>query len=292
MAKRRLGTGGLLLVQEFLRQQTLLASVASRMAQARPDDVHGGRVAARRLRSLLKTFGSLFDARWAGLYRQDLRTFCLTFAAAREADVISELLMAHARYDAALSPADLLQLSVTLEAARCEVRADLRRRLAEPEWRVLVSALAARANAAPKMSTLRAGQGDLLDLVDRACRKAVRALKQRPAESSELHELRLQLKACRHALDVVAGLNPGPAEKFGSRLRAAQQAIGQYRDGAAALHWVAQNEDRVGRRVARRLRKALEGGAPALYLESMKSGDRAMAAYRRWRAAIEPRLKT
>jgi CHAD domain-containing protein len=292
MAKRRLGTGGLMLVQEIHRQQALLASVASRMAEARPDDVHGGRVAARRLRSLLKTFGSLFDARWAGLYRQDLRAFCLTFAATREADVISELLMAHARYDAALSPADLLQLSVALEAARCEVRADLRRRLAEPEWRMLVSALATRATAAPRMRTLHVGQGDLLDLVDRACRKAARLVKQRPAESLELHELRLQLKACRHALDVVAGLSPGPAEKFASRLRAAQLAIGQYRDGAAALLWITQNEGRVGRRVARRLRKALEGVEPALYQESIKSGDRAMAAYRRWRVAIEPRLKT
>jgi hypothetical protein len=75
-------------------------------------------------------------------------------------------------------------------------------------------------------------------------------------------------------------------------LRAAQLAIGQYRDGAAALLWITQNEGRVERRVARRLRKALEGVEPALYQESIKSGDRAMAAYRRWRVAIEPRLAT
>ena len=66
-------------------QQRRIAAGAARLADAAVDDVHDARVAARRLRSLLKTFRPLLDPRRARLYRIDLRSFARGLAGAREA---------------------------------------------------------------------------------------------------------------------------------------------------------------------------------------------------------------
>ncbi len=68
------GEGSLRVAEVVRAQQSQLQAVIGRLEAGAADDVHQGRVAARRLRSILKTFAPLIDERWARMYRMDLRT--------------------------------------------------------------------------------------------------------------------------------------------------------------------------------------------------------------------------
>ena len=111
------------------QQQRIAAAMAS-LGSAGVDDVHGARVAARRLRSMLKTFRPLLDERRAQRYRADLRRFARSLGAAREADVRRALLLGVAE-DAQLTAAECRQLTVLLEDACVASREHLRRHLAD-----------------------------------------------------------------------------------------------------------------------------------------------------------------
>ncbi len=84
--------------------------------------MHRGRVAARRLRSLLKTFRPLLESRRARLYRVDLRSFARGLAGS-------------------IPPADLEQLASLLEDACIAARDALHRHQREPGWASLLAAL-------------------------------------------------------------------------------------------------------------------------------------------------------
>ncbi len=86
-------------IEEAVREQQRLLAAAAALESAGVDDVHRGRVAARRLRSLLKTFRPLLEPRRARLYRVDLRSFARGLAGVREADVRREILMSAATRD-------------------------------------------------------------------------------------------------------------------------------------------------------------------------------------------------
>ena len=97
-------------------QQQILASRTARLKGASIDDVHQVRVAARRLRSLLRTFRPLLDPRRVRLYRADLRTCARALADVRESDVRQQLLLALVQRDAAMPRAGFRRLSGQLEA--------------------------------------------------------------------------------------------------------------------------------------------------------------------------------
>jgi len=101
-------------------QQARIAAATGTLDVAGVEDVHGARVAARRLRSMLKTFRPLLDERRARLYRADLRTFAQSLGAARESDVRRALVLDVARSDAAIVPVDRRRLHVLLEEACSE----------------------------------------------------------------------------------------------------------------------------------------------------------------------------
>jgi CHAD domain-containing protein len=280
-------------LSDVIRQhQGRLAAVAGRVAETRAEDVHQGRVAARRLRSLLKTFGPLLDPRWCRRYRSDLKRFARTLADVREADVTRELLLGLARSDAGMAAMDLRRLSVAMERRRNDARRVLLRHLAEPRWRALTEALAARAGESPHWAREDAGLDEMLKLAERSFGKAMRRIRQHPKDAAALHELRLKLKHCRYALEAVVEVKPRAAARLLRGLRTAQESLGQHRDGTVALLWVTNNDAELGRRVATRLVELLKAREEKLYVESMQGCNGLLPAYSRWRAAIKPLLKT
>ncbi len=266
-------------------QQQRIAAAIVALEAAGVEDVHGARVAARRLRSMLKTFRPLLDARRARLYRADLRTFARSLGTARESDVRRELLLAVARDDAALLAADRQRLAVLLDDACLASREQLRRHLAEPGWAVLCRALE-RDAASDRLLTVRdAGLGDVIQLVARAWRHPVKLLRRKPSSSAELHELRLAFKHCRYALEPVVDVAPKPAARLLRRLRAAQDRIGEHRDTVLAGHWVRENERTLGRRLVARLVADLEAREEVLRRQSAARAERVLEAWRAWRDA-------
>jgi len=269
-------------------QQQLVAAAVPRAAEAGAEDVHHNRVAARRLRSLLKTFRPLLHERRARLYRVDLRSYARAFTPVREADVLSDLLRDLARSDASFESPDLQRLNVALEDGREGARGALRRRLQEPVWRALAAALLSQSREGPPLLVEQAGLADIMKLVLRSWRKSLRLLK-KPAESAAvLHERRLALKHCRYALEAVADVKPQPAARLLRRLRAAQDSLGEHRDTVAALHWVGLHSRTIGRTATARLVVLLQKREQVLRRQAAKRAAAVLPAYERWHAATRP----
>lgn len=275
----------------LVAQQAQLQSVAARLSTAGPEDVHQARVAARRMRSLLKTFGPLFDARWARLYRLDLRSFARALATVREADVIGEVLQRALRSGTELKPAERARLTASLQQSRGDVRDRLQRHVSEPGWRALTAALSARTVQAPHLARTDASLGEVLGLADRTWRRARRRLGRRLEAPVELHELRLALKHCRYALEAVDDVEPRTTARLLRRLRRAQEGIGAHRDTIAAAHWVRSHERTLGRGTVSRVESALIEREARLRHEAAAQSAKIVPACERWRDAIRPLRK-
>jgi CHAD domain-containing protein len=249
------------------------------------EDVHRARVSARRLRSVLKTFGPLFEPRRARLYRVDLRSFARALAGVREADVRRELLAGIADRDDAVPPAARGRLGQLLEDASIGARDALSRHRGEPGWAALCAALGRHAASDALIVDREASLARVMRMVSSAWRKPARLLEAKPESAEELHELRLALKHCRYALEPVADVAPKAAVKLLRRLRAAQDAIGEHRDLLLAEHWLRSKERQLGREISARLVSDLQRREQQLRRRAARRTRKVLEAYVEWRSA-------
>ena len=266
-------------------QQRLLGAAAAAIETAGVEDVHQSRVAARRLRSLLKTFRPLLEPRRARLYRVDLRSFARTLAAVREADVRRDMLVSLARSGESITLVDRRRLGVLLDDLCISAREGLRRHVREPGWLALRRALERQASGEALFVVRDASLARVLELVERAWRRPVRLLADGPRDAVELHELRLALKHCRYALEPVVDIEPRAAARLLRRLRAAQDRIGEHRDTLLADHWVRLNERSLGRTLTAQLVAELARRERALRRQAVERSGKVLPAWRRWREA-------
>ncbi len=266
-------------------QQRLVVAMAAVLGQAGTTDVHQGRVAARRLRSLLKTFRPMLDPRRARLMRTDLRSFARSLALVREADVRRDLLVRLARRDPAQPPPDVQRLDGLLDDLCFEARNSLLRHRAEPGWAALLAAIGGEGAIEELKARPDVTLADLLKLVDDAWRPAVRLLEREPSEADELHALRLALKHCRYALEPVSDLRAAEARKLLRRLRDAQDHIGEHRDTLQAEHWVRANGRALGGPLSRFLLQLLERHEKRIRRQAAARARKVLPAYQDWRKA-------
>jgi CHAD domain-containing protein len=266
-------------------QQRLLRAVAARLRDAGSDDIHDGRVAARRMRSLLKTFRPMLDARCARLMRADLRSFARSLALVREADVRRDLLVELAGSDPGLTAEDLRRLATMLDDRCLEARSSLARHVAEPGWAALAAAVQSETACADLRIRPEATLGDVLRCVNQSWTAALRRLESKPTDTAGLHALRLALKHGRYALDPVADVAPDEVSQLLRRLRAAQEGIGEHRDVVLAAHWLSSNESALGGNLTRRVVAMLSRRERRLRARAAKLASRVLPALRRWRKA-------
>ncbi len=266
-------------------QQRQLRAAAARLPDAGSDDVHDGRVAARRMRSLLKTFRPMLDARCARLMRADLRSFARSLALVREADVRRDLLVELSGSDPGLTAEDLQRLATMLDDRCLEARSSLARHVAEPGWAALAAAVQSETAIADLRIRPDATLGDVLRCVNDSWTAAVRRLESEPTDTAGLHALRLALKHGRYALDPVADVAPDEVSQLLRRLRAAQDGIGEHRDVVLAVHWLSSNESALGGNLTRRLLALLTRRERRLRARAATLACRVLPALRRWRKA-------
>jgi len=281
----RLAPGSALVAAAILEQQRRIVAALPTLESARVEDVHDARVAARRLRSMLKTFRPLLDQRRARLYRADLRSFAQSLGSAREADVRSVLLRSVARADRGIGSADRRRLAALLKEARSDSREQLRRRLAEPEWAALCKALERHPVGRGLLAVRDAQPGDVMGRVAQAWRRPVRLLKRPPESADELHELRLAFKHCRYALEPLNDVAPEATVRLLRRLRAAQDRLGEHRDTLLAGHWVREQEPALGVALVRRLLDDLAQRELDLRRDAVARAGRVLDAWQAWRDA-------
>jgi CHAD domain-containing protein len=272
-------------IEKAIREQQRALAAATTVDAMGVEDVHRARVAARRLRSVLKTFGPLLEPRRARLYRVDLRSFARALAGVREADVRRELLAEIAGRDVSVQPAARGRLDQLLEDASIGAREALRRHRSEPGWAALCAALERHAASDALIVEREASLARVLNLVSRAWRKPARLLGAEPESADELHELRLALKHCRYALEPVADVAPKATARLLRRLRGAQDAIGEHRDLLLAEHWLRSNERQLGRDFSTRLAGDLRRGERQLRRRAARRSRSVLDAYLEWRAA-------
>jgi CHAD domain-containing protein len=273
-------------IEAVLReQQRLLRAAAARLPDAGSDDVHDGRVAARRMRSLLKTFRPMLDVRCARLMRADLRSFARSLALVREADVRRDLLVDLSGSDPTLAAEELRRLATILDDRCLEARSSLARHVAEPGWAALAAAVQGEAACADLRIRPDVELGDVLGRVNDSWTAAVRRLESEPTDTAGLHALRLALKHGRYALEPVADVAPDEVSQLLRRLRAAQEGIGEHRDVVLAGHWVSSNESALGGNLTRHLVALLARRERRLRVRAATLARRVLPAVRRWRKA-------
>lgn len=207
--------------------QAELARRLARIGGAEPGDVHQARVAARRLRSLLRTFKPLFAAGPADRYRGALKQTADLLGDIRHLDVLT-----------AMAPLRRQPFDQALRQERILAVRKLQRRLRSAS---LQSALNSSL-AAPTLAGLGLAPGvdtvTVLRRVRRCWRRVARRIDAAPDTSEARHRLRIELKHCRYSLETIGDIEPGRTGALDAQLRAAQQVLGDQRDVEAARGWL------------------------------------------------------
>ncbi len=199
-----------------------------------PHDIHQARVATRRLRSDLKSFGSVLDPVWHRHVRSELKWLGGVLGQLRDLDVLS---------DGLSDPPVAVRQRLAVQRARA---AGL---LAEVLEGGRYLDLVDRLHAASALLPLAAGTEDvarqpakkaLPPLVAtrwRAVRRQVRRAGSDPS-AVQLHQIRIKSKQLRYAAEAAAPVIGKPARRTASAAERLQTILGQHHDAVAAEVWL------------------------------------------------------
>ncbi|MGQ0824893.1 MAG: CHAD domain-containing protein [Actinomycetota bacterium] len=211
-----------------------------------PEDVHQARVATRRLRSDLRTFGDFVDPEWADELRAELRWLGAELGAVRDIEVMRDRLRAHATRlpDTEHEAADRVvrRLIADWDAARSELTAAL----STPRFRALRERLDIAAHT-PKLSP--AADAPARTALRRVVRKpwkklasAVATLGAHPPDEA-LHAVRIRAKRCRYAAEATAVVFGKDTARFARAVARVQDVLGEHQDAVVARAWLAKTAE-------------------------------------------------
>lgn len=203
-----------------------------------PDAAHQMRVAARRLRSFLHTYGDFFDAKWAARISDELAWVASELGAIRDTEVLLERLLDHAgslEEDDAARVSEFLTARVgqRLQSARSSALAALR----SDRHQYLLEDLI---DAAQNPSALPIAYADYSESMQRLAaaawdqfRHAVREL-DIDTPAAEWHHARILAKRARYAMDALAPLEGKAVKRFAHELAIATGLLGIHQDAFVA----------------------------------------------------------
>jgi CHAD domain-containing protein len=245
-------------------------------------DVHQARVATRRLRSHLKTFGGVLDQRWVTHARDDLGWLGSVLGEVRDADVLGGHLER--------APAELRG---TLADQRRAAVEQLAGALASDRYLDLLDRLHAASGVLPRSAgggPLDVGTpaaGALASLVGdqfRSVRRKVRKAGDHPSDR-QLHRIRIKAKQLRYAAELATPVVGRPAGRTASAAEELQTVLGEHHDAVTAAAWLRARAERSGHRMA-----AGRASPVTLFEAGRLSADeerRQRKLRRRWPAAWE-----
>jgi CHAD domain-containing protein len=208
-----------------------------------PDSVHQMRVAARRLRSTLRSYPAIVSSpatqhmgdelKWLGAMLGEARDneVLSDYLRARVADLPPELVLgpARARVRAHFAPREASARNVLVDALNSSryftMLAELDRLLADPPL--------AAAAAEPASEVLPQAVARAYRRTRREVRRARRAATG-PARDTALHEMRKAAKRARYAAEAAEPALGKEARHFAKRMKAVQSALGEQHDAVTA----------------------------------------------------------
>jgi CHAD domain-containing protein len=190
-----------------------------------PDAVHDFRVAARRMRSVLKSTSELFDADWRDALRDELRWIAGELAAVRDLDV----LLARLAKEASPDEAPVLKLLQT-ERRRAWKRA--RTALSGDRYLKLLDRIAAAVEAPP----VRQADLSLEAVAGREFKKLRRAARKLGPKASDdqVHRARILAKRARYAAELAEPVTGKRAGRFVKAAKQFQDVVGAHQDAVVA----------------------------------------------------------
>jgi CHAD domain-containing protein len=235
-----------------------------------PEGVHQARVATRRLRSDLRTFGLLLDGDWRDRTRDELTRLASALGAVRDTDVLA------ARLETGFNAvgADPQSAVMVFDALRRQGDAARRAMIEvfdDDQTAALMAELRHKAIDPPTtLSAVGRAQIRLRPLVRRPWHeldRAVASLDDEPAVS-DLHRVRLLAKRTRYATEAVLDVFGRDARRFVEEVRGIQDVLGDMNDASVAVAWlqgVATDLDPAG---------AFEAGRVARYFDDVADAHR------------------
>jgi CHAD domain-containing protein len=207
-----------------------------------PEAVHQARVAARRLRSDLRTFRPLLDRSWAGSLREELSWLGGSLGAVRDLDVLAGRLETEvATLPIQDRPAGE-RLVGRLRAVRSATRERMLVDLRSPRYVALLDALVAAASQPGVLDEAadlpaRDAMGSLMARPLGHLRRACEAIDRRSPDEV-VHAARIRAKRARYAADAVAPVFGKEARSFVRAAGKLQDRLGEHQDAVVAAAWL------------------------------------------------------
>ena len=237
-----------LLVGEAVRDaiaapvERLVAHEAGVRSGDDPEDVHQARVAVRRLRSVLRTFGDVLEPAWSMPLRGELRWLGRLLGDVRDAEVLGDRLRSHSEWIAEEDRPIVERLIGRLNTRRDGARARLIEQLAADRYRSLVEALEGAAREPAVLPEVAAVQGDvaLRPGLEKLWKRLDGAIERAVTEGTDeaLHVVRIRSKRVRYAAEAVKPVFGKPARRFARAATALQNVLGQHQDAVVARAWL------------------------------------------------------
>lgn len=218
------------------KQVGVLQALADPVRVDAPDSVHKSRVACRRLRSLLRTYGPLFEADAAAALTDELRWYGEVAGAPRDAEVLKEHLLAAVESleaDAVHGPV-LERLVADLDALHAGTHARLVEAMATERYVALRRALEEFLLAPPLTPAgLAPGSEQLPGLLAAAVKRVEKRYRRARKHSGHLehwHETRKAAKAARYCAEALVDVHGDPAKEYAALFEAVTEALGEVQD--------------------------------------------------------------
>jgi CHAD domain-containing protein len=197
------------------------------------EGVHQARVALRRLRSDLRTFGSLLDPIWVAELSKEVRWFGDRLGDVRDADVRIEVLTQVIDAEPDINEDDTMALLEYLRVERDHAHARLLEVLDSPRCTELLDRLVDAADdprTAPQADD--PAEEIIPALVDRPWRKLRKAVSRLGPEPShgEIHRIRIKSKRCRYAAEAIEPVMGKPARRLVKAMKQIQNSLGDLND--------------------------------------------------------------
>ncbi len=208
-----------------------------------PEGLHQARVATRRLRSDLRTFGPLLDERWVGELREELRWMGGALGTVRDVDVLTLRLEATSGKLPEVDRYPMQVMMTMLHAERLRRRKALLVVTGQDRYLDLLDRLVDAAGSPRLLPFVETGPREaLLDLVRAPfewLKQTIRELPEEPADP-DLHRIRIRAKRVRYAAEAVAPMVGKKAVRFAGAAAALQDTLGNLQDAAVAHAWLSQ----------------------------------------------------
>src|SRR3984893_15305212 len=206
-----------------------------------PEGVHQERVATRKLRSHLRTFGPLLEPEWTEPLRSELGWLAMGLGAVRDREVLLDRLRERTK---SLPESDLRSANSLLHILVVEIETLRKKLFTELESVRYVDLLERLVAAAVAPATLPQADEPALKVLPplsagpwRRLRSAVRQLPDAPTDP-ELHRIRILAKRARYAAEAVAPIVGSGAAAFARAAAKLQTVLGEHQDSVTAQAWL------------------------------------------------------